>query len=331
MSDKVQLIVDYIDKHYHENLTNDKIEELVSESIETFENRFQARSGMRFVVYKLRRQLTLIKEEKVKSNLSIDDMDVSPFENQLIYSFYFQCEFAISLEAAIKHEHLSLQPKYGSLEWKKYDVVISDLLREYKPNDALRFLLSLPPCYLNASDQLSFYTEDKPRIENERSYPKFPEVEDPIGKLRTMYTLENDLLIRDSKKRSIRYAIVNRNLIYKLILEYEAKIEYSPSDLKTIMSSLRERKVRFNKELPVVKESIIRALHSLDLEDDLCDTFEELRQRIGLDYSKPKNERREGQEGYPRDYFFENLEMEKLIKELNELLIQGLVYLKGIE
>lgn len=333
MNDKINLVVDYIDKNYHDDLNCKKIEELTEGPIKIFEEVFQEKSGIRFKDYKLRRQLTLIKEEMMKLNLSLDDVDVTPFENQLVYSFYFQCEFAISLEAAIKHKYLSLQPKYGSPEWEKNDSVIFRLLKKYKPNDALRYLLSLPPFYLNASDQLNFYSENVPGLGYERLYPKYPVVKDPIGKLRTIYTLENDFLIRDSKKRSIRYAIVNRNLIYKLVLEHEAKIEYSPPDLKTILSFLSQRNVniQFNKELPVVKESIIRVLLKQDLEEDPCETFEELRQWIRVDYSKPKNEREEGQDGYPIDYFFEDLEMEKLIKELNELLIQGLVYLKGME
>ncbi|MFC0301143.1 hypothetical protein ACFFIS_09990 [Virgibacillus soli] len=299
MNDKINIVVEYIDEHYRDDINCEKIEGLTAGSIKTFEEVFQEKSGIRFKDYKLRRQLTLIKEEIMKLNLSLDDADVTPFENQLIYSFYFQREFAISLEAAIEHKYLSLQPKYKSPEWEKNDSVIFKLLKKYKPNDALRFLLSLPPCYLNASDQLGFYAKGVPRLGYERSYPIFPDLDDPISRLKNLYTLENDILIKDSKNRSIRYAIVNRHLIYKLILEHEAKIEYSLSELKTILSFLPYRNVnfQFNKERPVVKESILNALHNHNFDEDQCESLLDLLVRIGVDYSKPINERKEGQEG----------------------------------
>jgi AraC-like DNA-binding protein len=331
MKDKIHLVVDYIEEHYHDDITYRKIEELTAESFQTFKNEFQKWSGMRIEVYKLRRQLTLIKEEMMKLNLTLDDMDISPFENQLIYSFYFQCEFAISIEAAVKHKHLSLQPKYGSSEWKKYDSVIFRILEKYRPNEALRYLLSLPPCFLDASTHLDFYSSDVTGLGYKRIYPQVPLMKDLIGKLRDVYTSEKSMMIKDSQNRKIRYAIVNRNLIYKLILEHEAKVEYSPLELTTLWADLTRENMPFNIELPAVSESIIKALLEQDFGKISFETIEELRTWIHVDFSKPIKIRKKGEEGIPQEYYYEELKIETLIKNLNELLTQGLLYIKEID
>ncbi|WP_400244982.1 hypothetical protein AB3U99_01245 [Niallia sp. JL1B1071] len=112
--DKINAVIQFIDEHYHDEICNKHVEELTGSSFVDFVSEFQRVTGLQFLRYLIRRQLTLIKEELCRT----DDSQVqnfSPFNGWNEFSNLFKCEFKTTVGAAIENEHIILQER-GSRE-----------------------------------------------------------------------------------------------------------------------------------------------------------------------------------------------------------------------
>lgn len=108
--DKINTVIQYIDENYHDEICNKHVEELTGYSFIDFSNEFQRVTGLQFLRYLIRRQLTLIKEELCRTDNS-RDKNYSPFNGWEEFSYLFKCEFKTTVYSAIDNEHMILQEK----------------------------------------------------------------------------------------------------------------------------------------------------------------------------------------------------------------------------
>lgn len=108
--DKINAVIQYIDEHYHNEICNKHVEELTGCSFCDFSNEFQRVTGLQFLRYLIRRQLTLIKEELCCPDDS-KRKNYSPFKDWNEFSILFKCEFKTTIETAISNEDIILQEK----------------------------------------------------------------------------------------------------------------------------------------------------------------------------------------------------------------------------
>ncbi|MFS0864759.1 hypothetical protein [Fredinandcohnia sp. 179-A 10B2 NHS] len=76
--DKINAVIQYIDEHYHDEICKKHVEKLTGCSYVDFVSEFQRVTGSQFLRYLIRRQLTLIKEELCRTDIS-QHKNYSPF------------------------------------------------------------------------------------------------------------------------------------------------------------------------------------------------------------------------------------------------------------
>ncbi|WP_251553994.1 hypothetical protein [Neobacillus muris] len=108
--DKINAVIQYIDEHYHHEICNKHVEELTGCTFSDFSDEFQRVTGLQFLRYLIRRQLTLIKEELCRPDAS-KDKNYSPFNGWDEFSNLFKCEFKTTVDSAINNEHIILQER----------------------------------------------------------------------------------------------------------------------------------------------------------------------------------------------------------------------------
>ncbi|MBD8069756.1 helix-turn-helix domain-containing protein [Bacillus sp. PS06] len=108
--DKINAVIQYIDEHYHDEICNKHVEKLTGYSFANFSVEFQRVTGMQFLRYLIRRQLTLIKDELCYTN-NPQDKNYSPFNSWYEFSNLFKCEFKITVDSAIENVHIVLQER----------------------------------------------------------------------------------------------------------------------------------------------------------------------------------------------------------------------------
>jgi len=112
--DKINAVIQYIDEHYHDEICNIHVEKLAGCSFTSFSVEFQRVTGLQFLRYLIRRQLTLIKDELCLTEVSQQDKNYSPFNSWDEFSNLFRCEFKMTVDSAIENKHIVLQKK-GSI------------------------------------------------------------------------------------------------------------------------------------------------------------------------------------------------------------------------
>lgn len=335
--DKISVVLTYIDEHYHEEINHKQVEKLTGCSFRNFSEEFQKETGQPFLRYLIRRQLTLIKEEICNSGFS-KDISFCPFNDRNEFSNLFKYEFKLTLETAIKNEHIVLQERYGSNEWEKCDLVVQGLLDRFgSSTNALKFLLSLRPYFLEGVPVYLYLNKDEViDLIIRQTYGDVPPMKysEFIYELETFYMLERDYYIKHKLDFLIDYALVKRGLIYKLMLEHEGDLDYSVSELKTLWSISNDEKLLLNRRNMQLSHSVIKAISDQDLGVTNFENIDELRCSIHVNYSKPRDNPKyqhldEGKYPYIlMEEKYELLEIDDLRREINELLAKGLLYLK---
>lgn len=95
MLERVVLITDYIDTHYHENSSNDTIESLTGLSNAHVRSEFKKIVGMPLDKYRRRRQITLIINEIIDMGCSISKSNLLPWGSANSFRITFKKEFDI--------------------------------------------------------------------------------------------------------------------------------------------------------------------------------------------------------------------------------------------
>ena len=108
--DKVNAVIQYIEQHYHDEICNAHVEALTGCSFSDFSDKFQKVTGLQFLRYLIRRQLTLIKDELCRTD-DLQNKDYSPFNTWDEFSNLFRCEFKITVDSAIANKHIILQER----------------------------------------------------------------------------------------------------------------------------------------------------------------------------------------------------------------------------
>lgn len=108
--DKVNAVIQYIEQHYHDEICNAHVETLTGCSFSDFSDEFQKVTGLQFLRYLIRRQLTLIKDELCRTH-DLQNIDYSPFNSWDEFSNLFRCEFKITVDSAIANKHIILQER----------------------------------------------------------------------------------------------------------------------------------------------------------------------------------------------------------------------------
>jgi len=108
--DKVNAVIQYIEQHYHDEICNAHVEALTGCSFSDFSDKFQKVTGLQFLRYLIRRQLTLIKDELCRTD-DLQNKDYSPFNSWDEFSNLFRCEFKITVDSAIANKHIILQER----------------------------------------------------------------------------------------------------------------------------------------------------------------------------------------------------------------------------
>ncbi len=340
MLDKIEVVINHIDDNFNSEIRRKDIEELADCSFENFSVEFEKETGMQFLRYLVRRQLTLVKEEISHKNGS-KDINYSPFNGYDEFTTIFEFEFNIKVDEALDNKKIILQDRYGSEEWRKHDLVLKELLDNAgNSTNALRYLLSLPPYYLEGIPSY-FYSTYKVEVIDlltRRAYGELStsEYNKVVFELETFYMLGNEYSIKDLIVIPNKYVLINRGLINRLILEYGAEFNYSVSELKTLWAISSDEKLLLNTKDSKLSHSILKAISEKEI--GLTEPFEnidELRSWITVDYSKPKNNPKIQRDvPYPYSLIedeYELLENGVLREEINELLVHGLLYLEPKE
>ncbi|GAY78769.1 hypothetical protein NBRC111894_4323 [Sporolactobacillus inulinus] len=108
--DKVNAVIQYIEQHYHDEICNTHVEALTGCSFSAFSDEFQKVTGLQFLRYLIRRQLTLIKDELCHTD-DLRNKNYSPFNSWDEFSNLFRCEFKITVDTAIANKHIILQER----------------------------------------------------------------------------------------------------------------------------------------------------------------------------------------------------------------------------
>lgn len=108
--DKVNAVIQYIEQHYHDEICNVHVETLTGCSFSDFSDEFQKVTGLQFLRYLIRRQLTLIKDELCCTD-DLQNKNYSPFNSWDEFSNLFRCEFKITADSAIANKHIILQER----------------------------------------------------------------------------------------------------------------------------------------------------------------------------------------------------------------------------
>lgn len=108
--DKVNVVIQYIEQHYHDEICNAHVETLTGCSFSDFLDEFQKVTGLQFLRYLIRRQLTLIKDELCRTE-DLQNKNYSPFNSWNEFSNLFCCEFKITVDSAIANKHIILQER----------------------------------------------------------------------------------------------------------------------------------------------------------------------------------------------------------------------------
>jgi AraC-like DNA-binding protein len=108
--DKINAVIKYIEQHYHDEICNTHVEALTGCSFSNFSDEFQRVTGIQFLRYLIRRQLTLIKEDLCRPDDS-KEINYSPFNGWDEFSNLFKCEFKTTVDSAINNEHIILQER----------------------------------------------------------------------------------------------------------------------------------------------------------------------------------------------------------------------------
>ncbi|WP_371069658.1 hypothetical protein [Sediminibacillus sp. JSM 1682029] len=340
MLDMIEVVINHIDDHFNSEIHRKDIEELADCSFEDFSVEFEKETGMQFLRYLVRRQLTLVKEEISRKNGSIDKK-YSPFNGYDEFRTIFEFEFNIKVDEILDNEKIILQDRYGSEEWRKHDLVLKELLdKAGNSTNALRYLLSLPPYYLEGIPSY-FYSTYKVEVIDlliRRTYGELlstSEYNNVVFELETFYMMGIEYSIKDLIVITNKYVLVNRGLINRLLLDYGAEFEYSVSELRTLWGISYDEKLLFNGEDSQLSHNVLKAIRKMESGSQRFENIDELRSWISVDYSKPKNGLKIQRDlTYPYSLIedeYEVLETGVLREEINDLLVHGLLYLKPKE
>lgn len=346
MLEKIALIIDYIDAHYHENVENNTIESLTGLSSAHVRSEFKKIVGMPLDKYRRRRQLTLIINEIIDMGCSISKSNLLPWGSANSFRVTFKKEFGILPNEIIKDPNYVdwLQQKFDQNVYTAEEKVVNELISLYgTPSNAVEYLLSLPPyqvlTYINSMDDS---LEEKYNLLIWSNHGNIPNgvYKQEMQKLTSYYDVKNEI---NTGNLLISYYVANRYLIKKIAESNEIYLSIVPCDLRTIWyKNVQVKKNRYSNryrkpvdyivEIPgEFKNGIVgisdmqhRILKEFIIKDNNANDFESFEELMKILKSNGYN---------PSDVNpnYENIERDDIVKEIHFLLMSGLLYINTTE
>ncbi|RSK26537.1 AraC family transcriptional regulator [Bacillus sp. HMF5848] len=376
MIKNIKALIDHIDNHYHEVLTRDDVEYITKLSYGHVRNDFRQIVNMPLDKYRKRRQLSLIIEEIAQSGSSINRSNIAPWNSENSFRVAFKNEFNVTPKKVIDGKFQGeLQSKFDVDKYTKEYRVVQRLIKTHgSPNNALEFLLTLPPFVVSFFNRLVSYEtpekEYKAIIKNTYGELSKEGYKEKMVILKNYYDINRAFCFKPGAIFSNVFIIAKRDLIKHILTKGDIYLSYSPLDIRTVwnvvpdIKSEREKNYYRKKEeviismpnelinkidsLTFMQQEILRNLIFQDCGALYYETFEDLIDQVKYNYNKPISSRCNKcncdgvylEEDCPRiedmdteelnEYLskprFELLNYENLRKEIDTLLIKGLLY-----
>lgn len=305
----IDVVINYIDKNYHKELTNEDIKKITGYSYVHFRTKFKEIVGIPLDEYRRRRQLTLILQEIIRTGSSINKSNLSPWKTDNSFRKAFKSEFKqLPYEAMRTFREELFQERFDT----SVDVAIVELLKKHKnPGKALEFLLKLKPLIYTRFSFISKFDIDEEIdliiMENfDRTSKDQYQIE--AHKIKTFYDLDNPFV--STNLMVIKgFILAKRKLINKIYKKHMPCLQFPLSSIRTVWSASSEiikvRKENYNKSnenkiitmpydlrkntgsLSKMHNAILRELIIQDCGGIVYESYEQLALRVKFDYDRP--------------------------------------------